>query len=490
MSSSAIPTRATSIPEAVMFDRFLAGDSAYDGRFLTGVLSTRIYCLPSCTARKPLRRNVVFFSSEPEARQAGLRACKRCRPDHFYRRYDPDLELVTTLVARLDHQPGSIGSVRALVEMSGIGSSRLHELFRRHYHATPAEIIRRARVSQAARELLETKHPLLDVALNAGFESSSVFHDAFRRVMAMAPGAFRRLRDGDQFTITLPRGYRLSHTLRVHGRDSESLCERVEGNRLTKAMIVDGSPVTLEITFSTAEARVRMLSSSPISSAGVSAHRAVLRMLGLSGSSPAAFERRVGSDPDLAMLVSGRRGLHIPQSPDVFEGLAWSIIGQQVNLPFAFKMRRAVVELRGQNAEGGLRAHPSASEVASLDYSDLTGRQFSRMKAEYLIDSARLVASGELPLENLPYGSATRARELLLSVRGIGAWSANYVMMRGCGFADCVPLGDTGLTSGLQRFFALEERPDGARTTELMERFAPFRSLATFHLWMQKGDPA
>ena len=79
--------------------------------------------------------------------------------------------------------------------------------------------------------------------------------------------------------------------------------------------------------------------------------------------------------------------------------------------------------------------------------------------------------------------SATRAERTLLAVRGLGPWSVNYLMMRALGFADCVPLGDTGLTSGLQALFALEERPDADATRKLMTVFSPHRSLATAHLW-------
>ena len=63
-------------------------------------------------------------------------------------------------------------------------------------------------------------------------------------------------------------------------------------------------------------------------------------------------------------------------------------------------------------------------------------------------------------------------------------------MMRSFGFLDCVPLGDTGLTSGLKQFFALDERPDKTATLALMERFSPYRSLATFHLWQRHGAVA
>jgi len=85
--------------------------------------------------------------------------------------------------------------------------------------------------------------------------------------------------------------------------------------------------------------------------------------------------------------------------------------------------------------------------------------------------------------------SATRAERTLLEVRGLGPWSVNYLMMRSLGFADCVPLGDTGVTSGLQALLSLEERPDIDATRRLMAVFSPYRSLATAHLW-QFGKPA
>ena len=75
-------------------------------------------------------------------------------------------------------------------------------------------------------------------------------------------------------------------------------------------------------------------------------------------------------------------------------------------------------------------------------------------------------------------------------MRGLGPWSAQYVMMRACGFADCVPVGDSGLATALERLHDLDERPGPDETRRLMEPFAPFRSLATFHLWRMLGDSA
>jgi 3-methyladenine DNA glycosylase/8-oxoguanine DNA glycosylase len=82
-----------------------------------------------------------------------------------------------------------------------------------------------------------------------------------------------------------------------------------------------------------------------------------------------------------------------------------------------------------------------------------------------------------------------RIAKRLSDVRGLGPWSVQYLLMKSFGLADCVPAGDSGLATALQRFFALEARPGPARTIELMEAFAPHRSYATLHLWKSLGDP-
>jgi AraC family transcriptional regulator of adaptative response / DNA-3-methyladenine glycosylase II len=109
--------------------------------------------------------------------------------------------------------------------------------------------------------------------------------------------------------------------------------------------------------------------------------------------------------------------------------------------------------------------------------------QFSRQKADYLVATAKLIADGKLDLTALRAMSATRAERTLLAIRGLGPWSVNYLMMRSLGFPDCVPLGDTGVTSGLHALLELEERPDIDATKRLMAVFSPYRSLATAQLW-------
>jgi 3-methyladenine DNA glycosylase/8-oxoguanine DNA glycosylase len=213
------------------------------------------------------------------------------------------------------------------------------------------------------------------------------------------------------------------------------------------------------------------------------------RMLGL-GADPAGFER-FALTSSLRPLAALRPGLRIPLTADVWESLVWAILGQQVNLAFAYTLRRRLTERCGAPAAQGLLAHPTPAAVAALDPEELKPLQFSRSKAEYVTALARKVADGTLPLETLPEGSATGAALRLSAERGIGPWTTHYVLMRGCGFGDCVPLGDAGLTLALQRQFGLDHRPTAPETAALMAAFAPHRSLATFHLWASlKGVPA
>jgi AraC family transcriptional regulator of adaptative response / DNA-3-methyladenine glycosylase II len=470
-----------------MLERFYARDTASNGRFITGVLTTGIYCLPSCTARKPLPENVRFFGSEDEARSAGLRPCRRCRPDNFYQQYDPDVHLLETLAADVRRDPSAFADAAALVTASGIGTTKLNALFRRHFHLTPAAFLARERVAAAAR-VLAGGATVSEAAYAAGFESLSAFHLNFRRLTGLTPGEYRALGGSASFTIALPGGYRADAVLGYQGRDPASVVERVRGSELAKAMRFGDAPATLRIRFDGEAAVCAVDAANPLSAEQMrEAHAAAVRMLNLAGDS-STFERQMARQPEYARLIAPRRGMRIPLTATPWECLVWTVVGQQVNLPFAYALRTAVAELAGEPVGGGLYAHPTPQAVAALDYADLTSRRFSGRKAEYLIDIARMIASGELEID-AEREMATAVERRLLDVRGLGPWSVHYFLMRGCGFADCVPIGDAGLTAALQRFHNLDHRPGPAETRELMEPFAPFRSLGTVHLWSSLGDP-
>ncbi len=475
-----------------MYARLLARDPTFNGRFFTGVLTTGIYCLPSCKARKPRPENVRFFSTCTAAREAGLRPCRKCHPDDFARGFDPVLEDIETLVAEVRTNPAAFADTRAIVRRSGFGTTRLFELLRQHFHLTPADLLLRARLAAVRRRLLEDDAGLLEVANDVGFESLSVFHDQFRRLNGLTPAAYRELRNANSFTLTLPADYPLGYLRRALGRDTHSVTERLAGDVYTAAVQLKGGAAVIQLKLSATTIDVSLVralapsqppsgKSTTASTPAADVHARVCGLLGLD--QDAAAFGRLAKKLGLKRLVAGRPELRIAQTPSVFDGLLWSIIGQQINFGFACQLKRRLIERVSQPIGHGLHAPPTPVAVASLEESDLLPLQFSRQKAAYLVNTAKLVADGKLDLDALGLMSATRAERTLLAIRGLGPWSVNYLMMRSLGFADCVPLGDTGVTSGLQTLLKLEQRPDVDATRSLMSVFSPHRSLATAHLW-------
>lgn len=464
------------------WDRVEARKGRFDGKFILGVMTTGIYCLPSCAARPPKPQNVRLFTTEAEAKQAGLRACKRCRPDLYYRGEDENVALFEGLAARVAAAPETFADASALARMAGVSLTKLGDLFRDHSHLAPASWLRRVRVKHAAGELLEGKDRVAEIGFGAGFESESVFHRQFLSQMRMTPGAYRALDGAQVFLLHLPPGYRAKEVLAYHARDPLAVSEKSEGNRIWKALHTDDGPVVLEISIEPGQAWVRVHADSRMGRGSMAAlHGAALKILALPHD-VATFETRH------ADFVKTRRGLRMPLLPTGFDALCWGIIGQQINVKFAASLRREMVELAGEKI-GEMRAHPTPERVANIDMGALTSRRYSRSKASYLLDAATAVASGKLGIENLSDGSAIAAEKLLTAQRGIGTWTARYVLMRG-GFADVAPVGDSALVSALQRLHKLPDRPDGDQTARLMSAFAPHRSLATMHLWTSLKEVA
>lgn len=163
----------------------LARDKAFDGRFVTGVLSTGIYCRPSCSARHPRRENVRFFDGPQQAEAAGLRACLRCRPGDTAR----DEQAVTRALAMLAgvEEAPSLGE---LAQAVGYSPTHFQRVFKRAVGLSPAAFVRARRVERAG-DVLSEGGSVTDAIYDAGFSASSRFYEASQGRMGMAPSAWR-----------------------------------------------------------------------------------------------------------------------------------------------------------------------------------------------------------------------------------------------------------------------------------------------------------
>ncbi|MEI6737792.1 MAG: trifunctional transcriptional activator/DNA repair protein Ada/methylated-DNA--[protein]-cysteine S-methyltransferase [Pseudomonadota bacterium] len=169
-----------------MWRAFTERDATFDGVFLTGVTSTRIFCRPTCSARKPKRENVEFFTNADEAMYAGFRACLRCKPmDHGEKP-----ALVTTLVELIERNPSSRIREGDLLVM-GIDPSTARRQFQRYFGLTFHAYARARRMGAALASVRNPKNMkgvnVLDQQLDAGFESPSGYREAFAKLFGERP---------------------------------------------------------------------------------------------------------------------------------------------------------------------------------------------------------------------------------------------------------------------------------------------------------------
>ncbi len=284
--------------------------------------------------------------------------------------------------------------------------------------------------------------------------------------------------------LALPSGYRSADTLAFHGRDPESPSERVTGRTLRKALWIRDRPRVLEVALEPRAALISLVGEGPAPEA------TARRLLGLH-QEPDRFEAQVRRDALLGPLVKARPGLRVLLTATPFEALVWAILGQQINLPLAFRLRRRVIQRYGAETEEGLVAHPRPEDLAGADPDELGRMQVSRAKAACLLSLSASLAAERLPLDELADWDFAEADARLQSEKGIGPWTSHYVLMRGLGLPDCVPVGDSALATAMERGLGLEARPGPKAVATLMAPYAPHRSLATFHLWAGlKGMPA
>ncbi|MFL6710603.1 MAG: DNA-3-methyladenine glycosylase family protein [Massilia sp.] len=289
-------------------------------------------------------------------------------------------------------------------------------------------------------------------------------------------------------TLPLPADYDRAAMLAFHSRDAEGVSERVvDGERLLKAVVLDGVPVLLDVALTPDEALCDIIADAPMTArANVLADDALLNILGLR-IDPTPFMALAELDPQLRALARRHGPLRIIQSATVFEALTWAVMGQQINLSFAVALRRSFILVAGIRHSSGMVCYPEAAQVAAIDIDELLSRKFSRSKAETLLRLARLVVDGELSLERNADIAATSAA--LLAIKGIGPWTVNYALLRGYGYPDCSLHGDVAVRAALQRLLGEDSKPDLARTEALLARWAPHRAMAAAHLWASLSSP-
>jgi AraC family transcriptional regulator of adaptative response / DNA-3-methyladenine glycosylase II len=462
-------------------------DARFDGWFIVGVRTTGVYCRPSCPSPVcPKPRNVAFYRTAAAAQLAGLRACKRCRPDavpgspEWDTRADLAGRAMRLIADGVVDREGVAGLARALA----VSERHLQRLLVESVGAPPLALARSQR-AQTARLLIETtRFPIADVAFASGFASIRQFNETIRQIFAASPSELRRPAEG----APGPGSGRLALRLAArqpHDRDgvlrwlaARALAgvEDAQNGVYRRTLRLPGGLglVTLEPEAGYVRATFRLDGLADLAAA---VHRC--RRLFDLDADPYAYGAVLGKDSALAPLVSANAGLRVPGAVDGAESAIRAVLGQQVSLAAARTAGERLVAAHGSSLDrpdGPLtHAFPTPAAVASAS---LDGLGLPRARRHTLRELARRLASSELVLD----GGADRAetQRRLLEIPGIGPWTATYILLRALGDPDALPAGDLGL----RRAARAMGLPGSAADLELRSRlWQPWRAYAAHYLW-------
>ncbi|MBD7963641.1 DNA-3-methyladenine glycosylase family protein [Fictibacillus norfolkensis] len=196
------------------------------------------------------------------------------------------------------------------------------------------------------------------------------------------------------------------------------------------------------------------------------------------------FYDAVSEDSLLQPLVKQYFGLRMIGIPDLFEALTWAIMGQQINLTFAYTLKQSLVESYGKKRvlhDKVYWVYPSPEIIASLQIENLRKLQFTTRKAEYVIGVAKEIVEGRLSKDVLR-SSEDPARHLV-SLRGIGPWTADYVLMKCLLKTDAFPVADVGLQNAVMKQLGSQQKPTVKELKKQAENWSGWEAYATFYLW-------
>lgn len=464
-------------------------DARFDGWFVTAVLTTKIYCRPSCPVRPPYARNMRFYPTAAAAQKAGFRACKRCRPDAAPG--SPEWNVRGDVVARAMRliADGTVDreGVTGLADRLGYTSRQVERLLRAEVGANPLALARAQR-SQTARVLIETTElPFSDVAFASGFSSIRQFNDTVRAVCDLTPTALRA-RARNRYGRTTGGAGALSLRLPVR---TPFAYEGVFGHLAASAV-----PGVEEVRDGTYRRTLRLPHGNGIVSLTpqpdhvrcevalddfrdlATAIARCRRLLDLDAD-PEAVVDALGSDADLSALVAKAPGQRIPRTVDEHELAVRVVLGQQVSVKAARTHAGRIAAAYGQpvaDAEGGLtHVFPAIGHLAEIDPTHLAFPKSRQRSLTSLIDA---LANGDVVLD--AGCDWNRARERLQSFPGIGPWTAEVIAMRGLGDPDAFPVTDLGVRVAAEQ---LGLPADPRSLAERSVRWRPWRSYVTQHLW-------
>ncbi|MEZ3180969.1 helix-turn-helix domain-containing protein [Streptomyces pimonensis] len=468
-------------------------DARFDGWFFTAVLTTGIYCRPSCPVVPPKAGNMVFHPSAAACQQAGFRACKRCRPDTSpgSPEWDQRADAVARAMRLIADGVVDREGVPGLAARLGYSTRQVERQLLAELGAGPLALARAQR-ARTARLLIETTDlPMAQIAFAAGFSSVRAFNDTVREVYALAPGELRTRAPGNT-PLTTPGVLCLRLPFRaplnpgnLFGHLAATAVPGVEEWRdgaYRRTLRLPYGHGVVALTPHPDHIACRLSLGDPRDlTVAISRCRRLLDL----DADPVAVDEQLRADPVLAPLVDKAPGRRVPRTVDAAEFAVRAVLGQQVSTAAARTHAARLVTAHGtpvDDPEGGLtHLFPSPGALAELDPETLAMPRTRRTTFTTLV---RRLADGDLHLGADSDWPETRA--LLLALPGFGPWTADVIAMRALGDPDAFLPTDLGVRRAA-RELGLPSTP--AALTARAAAWRPWRAYAVQYLWATDSHP-
>ncbi|MDH3305440.1 MAG: helix-turn-helix domain-containing protein [Gammaproteobacteria bacterium] len=467
----------------------LSRDARFDGHFFIGVKTTRIYCRPICPANAPKSENVVYYRTAAAASEAGFRPCLRCRPECAPG--TPAWAGTSTTVhrgLRLIAQ-GALddGNLEHLSDRLGVTSRHLRRLFSKHLGASPLAVAHTQRLHFAKSLIDQTSLSMREISVASGFGSVRRFNDTFKKIYGRTPGELRRRRDavltGSTFAVQLPyrRPFDWERLLSFFAARATPGVESVHDGRYFRSIAVGDERGIVDVCH-TGDRLLLSLHGVGTKSLFSIVQRA--RSLFDLDASTDEIARVLSADPRLKRQLKKNPGVRVPGSWDGFEVTVRAILGQQISVRAATTLAGRIADRYGERINvpvDGLQQAPNRlfPEPHKLVRARLENLGVTASRASTIRSVARAAVDGSLSFDAAE--SPDDFCDSLQAIKGIGDWTAQYVVMRALKYPDAFPASDLGLLRAYSG--SGEERMNPEELLARAEAWRPWRAYAALLLW-------
>jgi DNA-3-methyladenine glycosylase II len=288
-----------------------------------------------------------------------------------------------------------------------------------------------------------------------------------------------------QIYLTLPKEFSFELSMQFLQRSPKEILHRINETEVTKLIRVNEELILFNVSYEKSQLVIRFLNGKPSAEAQDHIRQYVVEWFDLE-SDLKPFYKMASQDKLLKDLVTRFHGYRIIGQPDLFESLVWAVLGQQINVQFAYTMKQRFVEQFGEKLTVNEEHHylfPTAEKVSLLTLDQLLPLQFSRQKATYTIGIGEAFTSGRISRERLKGLPLTEAKEELMKIKGIGNWTANFALMKTFRYPDAFPLEDVAIHNAIKNLKKMKQKPTLDQVKRVFKKYKGWEAYATLYLW-------